>query len=177
MKSKKLTDNETNLIKAALPEKYRCIFTLGVQTGLRVSEMLSLRRYNLIDSLGNIRPRLTVERKHVKGKGASRNIPLSQESIEALSLHLKTIQGDRVFQFTRKCYNEALKKAATKVGVEPQGISSHTTRKTFAHKVYSKSEKDIHLTARALGHKSIAATIHYLSVGEEQLDKIFLDAS
>lgn len=174
MKSKKLTKLETDLIESALSEKYRVFFKLALQTGLRVSELLSIRRDSLLDSNGEVRGLLTIERRNVKCKRSSRSIPLTTEMRQALRLYLDTIQGQKIFDFTRKCYNEALKNAAVKVGIDTKGISSHTTRKTFATSIYERSGNDVALTARALGHRSLSSTIHYLSVDDEKLNNFIL---
>jgi integrase len=51
---------------------------------------------------------------------------------------------------------------------------THTTRKTFATKVYEKTGHDLHATQHALGHQSPASTAAYLAVDEAAVDAVIL---
>jgi len=62
-----------------------------------------------------------------------------------------------------------LKSVVNAKGLEGK-IALHSTRKTFADRMYTKLGKDLIKTAKALGHKNINSTVSYLSFKTEELD-------
>ena len=49
-------------------------------------------------------------------------------------------------------------------------VGTHSLRKTFADRVYDALDRDLVKTQRALGHRNINSTVHYLSFQEEEID-------
>lgn len=168
MASKPLTDAEVTAIKGCLktPEEV-ALFVLGIRTGFRISELLSL-------TWNDVGPdTVTVRRANMKGKHASRTVPLHPEAKEALNLLRGITCGDKPFTLNRFQYHRRLKAATKAAGVVGR-VSSHSMRKTLAQRVYIKSGKDLIATQRALGHKSPVATQHYLSIGQDVVDQLIL---
>lgn len=145
----------------------QALIILGVKTGFRISELLSL---TVADVQGDT---LTVRRCNMKGKHSSRTVPLHAEAkrivLEYIRMHSVS---NLLFPITRQWAWRIIKDAAAGLGGR---ISTHSMRKSFGMRVYTKTGKDIVAAQRALGHKSLASTSHYLSVGQDVIDRAILE--
>jgi site-specific recombinase XerD len=70
---------------------------------------------------------------------------------------------------TRQQAGRLLKELFALVG-EFGNVSTHTMRKTFAKAIYDMTGGKIELVQQALGHRSIASTIAYLSFNSTAID-------
>jgi integrase len=74
-----LTDDEVDLVLQSFGGRYalrdRALFLLGIYTGFRITELLSLRLADVAPHQ-QVVPRITVPRRHMKGKYASRSVPV-----------------------------------------------------------------------------------------------------
>ena len=169
MKTKPLTDEQWPLVMAAIDcPKIKLLFYLGIKTGLRVSELLSIKAWQLDSDV------LNIERKNVKGKRASRSLYLNsntQKMIIELKNNIPKSNCEYLFPCSRFHIYRELKNAAKKAGINCN-LGTHGMRKTFAKKVYELSSKDLLLTKIALGHVSINSTIQYLELENERLNSV-----
>lgn len=192
MKSRDLKDSEIALILEHLPSlRDRCLFILGIKTGFRISELLSLTVKDILDQTTNhglcsIKDTLTVKRQDMKGKHSSRTVPLHPDAKYILEEYLRSFpdngmltsltKGDlymRLFPIGRYHAWRVIKQAALDAGI-PGPISTHSMRKSFGMKVYNHTGKNVVAAQRALGHKSLASTGHYLSIGEDEINEAIL---
>jgi integrase len=90
-----LTDTEVALVQASFGGRYatrdRALFLLGVKSGFRISELLSLRVGDVYQH-GHVVDRVTVQRRHMKKKLESRTVPLHPDAKAALATWLMTLQ-------------------------------------------------------------------------------------
>ena len=182
--SRPLLDGEIKLVIETLTDpRDRALFILGIRTGFRISERLSLRVGDVFQ-YGSITDRVEVQRKSMKKKLESRSVPLHDEA-KAVLLHLIQVNGltenDCLFQCHRGDNKPLGRIQAWRVLnaayslVELSGnVSTHSMRKTFAAKVYKAVDKDIIKTQKALGHKNLNSTASYLSFAEEEIDDAIL---
>ena len=177
-----LDNNEIRLVSACFEGTYavrnRCLFLLGVSTGGRISELLSLR---IGDVWQNIRAvsDLLFDKSIVKGGEISRAVPVNvdgREAIEALIdwHHEKygTIAPVRPLfpsrnksgsvAMNRQTAHEMLKQAFTEAGLNGK-LATHSLRKSFAQRVYEQSG-DIYLVQELLGHKNVSTTQKYIGI-------------
>jgi integrase len=70
----------------------RALFLLGVHTGFRISELLSLRVGD-VWAYGRIVDVLTVARRHMKGKHAGRSVHLHRRAQDAVTAWLQSLPG------------------------------------------------------------------------------------
>jgi integrase len=56
----------------------------------------------------------------------------------------------------------------------PGKIGTHAMRKTFANRIYQRSNHDLIRTQQAMGHKHVNSTQHYLSFLQEDIDALML---
>lgn len=178
---KPLSKLEIEAILNELPTlRDKTLFILGLYTGFRIKECLSLK---VADVKNN---RLEVKRCNMKGKYSSRSIiihPILKIYLNELIASMGNFPEipDSWYLFrSKKGLNKPLgrmqawyilNKAVKKLGLEGK-ISLHSTRKTFADKVYKAFDKDLLKTSKALGHRNISSTISYLSFKTEELDKV-----
>ena len=177
-----LDNNEIRLVSACFDGTYevrnRGLFLLGVSTGGRISELLSL---HIGDVYQNEKPvtDLLFDRSIVKGGEVSRAVPVNidgRDAIEALidwhAERYNNTDADRPLfpsrnkrgsvAMNRQTAHEMLKKAFMDAGLNGK-LATHSLRKSFAQRLYEESG-DIYLVQELLGHKSVATTQKYLGV-------------
>jgi integrase len=163
------------------------LFLLGIKTGFRCSELLSLRVGDVWQH-GAFVERVAVSRKHMKGKTEGRSVILHAEAKAALATWLMAMQhtgavSPETYLFpSRKGLNRPLRRgqaghllrqAYAACGLAGN-LSTHTMRKTFGQTVYEKSGRDLLKTQHAMGHKSPASTVAYLHIDERDIDALIL---
>ena len=174
MTSRPLTDTEIDRILAEMPLlRDKCLFVLGLRTGFRISELLSLSLNDVWDGV-KCRGVLTVHRKSMKGKQRSRSVPLHAQAQRMLEEYICMYKPDNfLFPITRQHAWRVIKQAAVLAGLDGC-IATHSMRKSFAARVYAKSGKDLIKTQSALGHASVASTQAYLAVNKDEVDELIL---
>ena len=137
--------------------------------GLRVSEALNLR----VDDIDWLSGRLIVR----QGKGnrdrilwlADRDIGtlkgwISMRSVESVYL-FSTLKGDRM---NDRYIRDFVKRYGRKMNIK-KDVHPHTLRHSFATDLL-RSTANIRLVQKALGHVSIATTMIYTHIVDEQLE-------
>ena len=83
-----LSDEEVGRVVESFSGRYalrdKAMFIVGIRTGYRISELLSLRIRDVLRPDGEIMDSVTVARRNVKGKTRGRTVPLHPEAKEAL---------------------------------------------------------------------------------------------
>lgn len=168
--SRPLSQDEIDQVLNRLNTRDRCLFQLGISTGFRISELLSLTVTDCLQ-FGKVRDRITVARRNMKGSISSRTVILSPKAKQCLiDLNLGSREPtSRLFPFTRQHAHRILKEAFNALGLMGK-VSTHSMRKTFAKRVYANLDKDLVKTQKALGHVSINSTVSYLSFEEAEID-------
>ena len=134
-------------------------------TGLRVSELLSLRRAAVDRARGSL---------IVRGKGGrERMVPLSTAAKAAAA----AVPEDGAWLFpgrdprramTRQGFALLLKQVALEAGLDPARVSPHVLRHSFASHLLARGA-DLRSLQTLLGHASIATTEIYTHVLSEHL--------
>ena len=156
----------------------RGLFMLGVSTGGRISELLSLQIGDVYQN-GKAVSDLLYDKSIVKGGEISRAVPVNVDGRAALenlvSWHrekYKTIAPSRPLfpsrnkngsvAMNRQTAHEMLKKAFQAAGLNGK-LATHSLRKSFAQRVYEESS-DIYLVQELLGHRNVSTTQKYIGV-------------
>ena len=156
----------------------RSLFMLGVSTGGRISELLSLTIGDVYQN-GSAVSDLLFERSIVKGGEVSRAVPVNRDGRRAIdelaswhSQHYQNTDPNRplfpsrhqsgTVPMHRQTAHDILKKAFIAAGLNGK-LATHSLRKSFAQRVYNKTG-DIYLVQELLGHRNIATTQNYLGV-------------
>jgi integrase len=89
-----LTDDEVHIISRSsggtFGKRNKALFIVGVRSGFRISELLSLRVGD-VQQHGKIIDHVTVARRHMKKKTEGRTVPLHPEARAALSVWLEAL--------------------------------------------------------------------------------------
>lgn len=158
------------LIKKTDNIKHRAILMTGYSAGLRVSEIVQLKLFD-IDS-----KRMMIHLRGAKGK-KDRMVPLSSKLLEALRLYYK-VYKPKEYLFEGQdggCYSSRsvqliLSDAKLKAGVKKKG-STHMLRHSYATHLL-ESGTDIRFIQELLGHNSITTTLRYTHVSQKSLEKV-----
>jgi integrase len=186
-----LTEPEVDAVLAHMEgpggARDRALFLLGIRSGFRISEILSLRLCDVVQA-GQVVERVRVMRRHMKGKREGRTVLLHPAARAALSTWLEELQSagymtadSFVFQ-SRRGPNQAigrvqawriLRRAFAWAGLTGN-LGTHSMRKTFANRIYERLDGDLVKTAQALAHRSISSTASYLTFRESEIDDAIL---
>ena len=156
----------------------RGLFMLGVSTGGRISELLSL---TIGDVYQNRKPvsDLLYKKSIVKGGEVSRSVPVNADGRRSIDdlvnwhrRHYGSIASKRplfpsrhksgTVPMHRQTAHAILKTAFIEAGLNGH-IATHSLRKSFAQRLYDKTG-DIYMVQELLGHKNISTTQKYLGV-------------
>ena len=155
----------------------RAMIELLYATGLRVSELVNLKLFELSLADGVVR---TV------GKGAKeRLVPLGEVAVEWLARYLKEgrpalLKGracDHVFVsgrgagLTRQMAWTLVKKYAAQAGIPREKVSPHVLRHAFATHLLNHGA-DLRVVQMLLGHADISTTQVYTHVARERLKQL-----
>jgi len=178
-----LTESEQEKLLDQFNERYvtsfrnKVMFQLMLNTGLRVSEAVSLRWEDVNLTSGKVMVR--------EGKGAKdRSLWVDEGQLDELG-KWKERQVEKVGELPKWVFStlrkgnagekltiqqvwKTLKTYAEKAGVE-KDISPHTLRHTFATDLYRETGK-IRLVQKALGHADLSTTMIYTHIVDEELE-------
>ncbi|WP_411740232.1 tyrosine-type recombinase/integrase [Peribacillus sp. S4] len=149
-------------LKRHCSERDYILFLLGINTGLRVTDLLSLK-------IKDIEGKMEVIIKEGKTK-KPRMIQLNTICNE-LATYIATIDGEWLFPSRKgdkpismiQAYRQ-LNKAADMVDIE--GVGTHTMRKTFGYWHYKRS-KNLAELQMILNHSHPVITLKYIGVADE----------
>lgn len=167
------------ILKASNLRDY-CLFTVGINSGLRISDLLSLAVNNVMEN-NKVKDRITIREQKT---GKSKDFPLGDTSKKALGEYISSLgeieperplfasrKGDKAI--TRQQAYRILNDAARAVGITDQ-IGTHTMRKTFGYHAYLQGV-DITRIQQLLNHSSPKVTLRYIGITQDQLDDVYLN--
>ncbi len=155
----------------------RAMLELLYATGLRVSELVGIRLFELSLSDNVVR---------VMGKGSKeRLVPLGQIAAEWLQRYIASARGELLKQhvsdaifvtargggMTRQMFWTLIKKYAVQVGIPRERISPHVLRHAFATHLLNHGA-DLRVVQLLLGHADISTTQVYTHVARERLKQL-----
>ena len=177
-----LDNNEIRLVSAcfdgAFEVRNRGLFMIGVSTGGRISELLSLQIGDVWQNNAPVTD-LLFDRSIVKGGEVSRAVPVNSDGIKAITdiigwhqERYNNTAADRPLfpsrngrgakRMSRRTAHDVLKKAFMAAGLNGH-LATHSLRKSFAQRLYDRTG-DIFAVQEMLGHRNVATTQKYLGV-------------
>ena len=155
----------------------RAMLEILYSSGLRVSELVNLKRTNIYYDLGFLR---------VVGKGnKERLVPIGRDAMKYLTIYLEEIRplipvkpdqeafvflNRRGRQLTRVMVFIIIKDLAEKIGLK-KAISPHTFRHSFATHLI-EGGADLRAVQEMLGHESITTTEIYTHLDRDYLKQV-----
>jgi integrase len=175
-------------ILRASGKRNELLFILGINSALRISDILSLKVSDVLDESGNVRDAVSLnEQKTSKSK----LFPLNDSAKRAIREYVEEAKPEMegpLFLSRKRTPNEATKekevkaisrvqaweilsKAADEVGLEH--IGTHTLRKTFGYHVYMRTN-NLGLVQKLLNHRSSGETLRYIGIEQNEMDEAYL---
>ena len=156
----------------------QAFFVLGITTGFRISELMSLRIRDITNH-GKMNSHIRIPKSRMKGRKCSRSAiiaPMVRPYLWALlnDLENEGRNGGNHWLFqSRKGHTPISRVQAYRIladafaSAEIFGgvgiLGTHTMRKTFAAKMWEAHDGNIWKIQNAMGHASPASTVAYLS--------------
>ncbi|OES45344.1 tyrosine-type recombinase/integrase [Domibacillus iocasae] len=160
--------HEIKLIKDILKEQSSrdfILFVLGINTGLKINTLLSLKIDQLVNESGDIQSFVYIE---------NQKIYINDQVKSALSFHLQKTKppiDSYLFKspkselpISRQQAYRVIHEAARKAGILDQ-IGTHTLRKTFGYHAYKKGVA-ISLIQARFHHASPSDTLRYIGMDD-----------
>lgn len=170
------------------------LFIVGINFGLRVSDLRTLRFSNLINDDCTFRDRFPVLEKKTKNTRKhqrNRYISINTAVVEAVTLYLENTPGvhlsDYMFRsasnngsnenkpISKQAVDAMLKGVAKDLGLGNR-MATHSLRKTFAYHQMVMSGNDprkLLLLQKMFGHSTAAQTLDYIGITSEEIDEAY----
>lgn len=174
------------------------LFIVGINFGLRISDLLQLRFFMLLDDDLCFRTSFPIlEKKTSNTRKVKRNryITINDAAIDAITMYIKAMtesgkeihMDDYLFRsesnrstsnkpLGRSYVDRLLKDIAREVGISTK-VSTHTLRKTFGYHQMVMSGNDprkLLLLQKIFGHSSAAVTLDYIGITNEEIEEAYL---
>ncbi|UIJ67035.1 site-specific integrase [Bacillus cereus] len=144
------------------------LFVMGINTGLRISDILKLKVGDLKGSHISMREMKTGKQKRIQITAAlKRELRWFNENREDDEYLLKSRQGKNR-PIGRSMAYKILSGAAAEFGLDE--IGTHTLRKTYGYHMYMQT-KNIALLMEIFNHSSEKVTLRYIGVNQDAMDK------
>lgn len=176
-------------------ERYRdnMLFIVGINLGLRVSDLVTLRFSDLIDESFAFKtsfPILEKKTRNTRKVKRNRCLTINEAIMDAVELYLKhhpaklddymfksesNRGGNQNKPLATYSVERLLKKAASEIGLDCH-VSTHTLRKTFGYHQMAMGGNDprkLLLLQKIFGHSSVAQTLDYIGITDEEIKEAY----
>ncbi|MBU8906881.1 site-specific integrase [Desertibacillus haloalkaliphilus] len=149
------------------------LFTFGINSGLRISDILPLRVMDVVHTEHlRIRENKTGKTRKIKMTSSLRTeIDKYTRAMADSDYLFPSRKGDR--PITRVQAWHIINKAAKAANIEG-AIGTHTLRKTFGYHFYQQ-HKDVALLQQIFGHSSPSVTLRYIGINDDMMDEALED--
>lgn len=169
------------LLKAR-SERDHLMFVLGINSGLRISDIRDMKIEDIIDKDGKVKDRHTlVENK----TGKTKNYPFNENVRQAITDYTASLSegfkmGDYLFKsregknspISRQQAWRVLNDVAEAVGIK-DNIGTHTLRKTFGYHQY-QAGTSLTLLQHLFNHSAPSITLRYIGITQDDMDDVVL---
>lgn len=171
------------------------LFVVGINFGLRVSDLCRLRFCDLIDENLTFKrtfPILERKTRNTRSHRRNRYVTINQAVIDAVTLYLQhnpSKLSDYMFKsesnrtskenipMTRMSVDRILKDAAKACNISCK-MSTHSLRKTFGYHQMMMSNNDprkLLLLQKIFGHSTMLQTLDYIGLTNEEMEEAYLN--
>lgn len=161
-------------------ERDYVLLMFGINTGLRISDILKFRVRDIRDERKKIKEYFYIREKKTKKE---KRMKIHSDLREILSDYIENKKDYEYLFSSKKGINKPisrqqayriLSKAAGAFGLD--SIGCHTLRKTFGYHLYNKT-KDAITIKEILNHSDISTTLRYIGVNQDRKDKLIEEIS
>lgn len=164
-----------NLFKKKNPRDFT-LFVFGINSGLRIGDILSLKLKDIKDNQGNLKDYLIIKEQKT---GKTRKVFFNKQIKEALNYYLKKTnvfdlesyifpgeKRDSDKPITRVRAYQLINKWCKDVGIKYK-VGGHTLRKTFGYHLRMQGIS-IERISNLLGHRNIKVTFRYIGIDDDE---------
>ena len=183
---KEILDMKVHFLKEQNVRNY-LMFALGINSALRISDLLSIQVDEVRKENGEIRERLDLR----EGKtNKEKKYKISYNAEQALKFYFKYINSERYFGheeiqpddylFASQDYPHTsidrtwawrkIKDTAQAVGISER-ISPHSLRKTWGYMARTESDLPISIIMEKLNHADEQTTLSYIGIIQEEVEE------
>ncbi|RDE34161.1 site-specific integrase [Parageobacillus thermoglucosidasius] len=149
-------------------ERNYMLFLIGINTGLRISDILKLKVGDVKGTHISIREKKTGKQKRIRiTPSLKRELKRYIEGKNDDEYLIKSRNG-RNKPIGRSMAYKILRKTAERFHLDE--IGTHTLRKTFGYHFYQQT-KDVAMLQEIFNHSSPAITLKYIGVNQESMDR------
>ncbi len=154
------------------------LFVLGINSGIRISDLVKLKDIDVKTDSGKLKERIIIRETKT---GKTKNYPINSSAQKALTEFLgsevpkdkwlfKSKKGN--FPISRVQAYRILNDAANLIGVPK--IGTHSLRKTFGYHAY-KAGYSLTLLQKLFNHASEKETLIYIGITQDNIDEVYLN--
>jgi integrase len=180
IKNKKQIEKMKKILKKINLRDY-CLFVLGINVGLRISDLLNLKMKDITE---NKKIKDSIQIKEIK-TGKTKIFHINKNAQQAIRAYIADtkIQNDDLYLFkSRKGNNKPISRIqawqvlndAAKLSGIKEKIGTHTLRKTFGYWSY-KQGIDITLLQKIFNHSSPSITLRYIGITQEDINEVYIN--
>lgn len=154
------------------------LFTMGLNTALRIGDLLAVREGDVLESNGTVKDYLELREAKT---GKQKRVRLNGEVREALERYTKGRKPRKsAFLFenpvTRKAYTRVqawrwLNQWCREVGIKDH-VGAHTLRKTWGYMARTQKSVPIELIQAKLGHATPSVTRRYIGITGDEISNV-----
>jgi integrase len=162
-------------MKKALYGRDLLLFIFGINSGLRISDILKLK-------VGDIRGKDSLVVQETKTGKAKRFIFNSAIKSAVKLILASASEGEYAFKsrngknapISRVTAYRVLNDAAERAGIASKvgAIGTHSLRKTFGYHAY-KNGTDLSLLQSIFNHSSQSVTLKYIGINQDRIDEVY----
>jgi len=173
------------------------LFILGINFGLRVSDLRELRFCDLLEeapggyAFKQSFPVLEQKTKNTRKVQRNRSITINKAVRDAVELYLRHVNTPpRLDDFLFVSESNRAKGALSRMSVDriikgigtdlnlPYKMATHTLRKTFAYHqmvLSNNNPRKLLLLQKIFGHSSVEQTLEYIGITKDEIEQAYLD--
>lgn len=160
MRTNKIESEKEGEFLHALPYKYYLLYCVGCETGLRISDILEMKRSDLMLREFEIIERKTGKKRLVKIPDMLRKKVVEYTKCVGINEYVFSSSRSRSGHLSRQAVYRAFKKAARFAGTK-RNIGTHSMRKRYAGEMLRSGESLLEMQ-KALNHSHLSDTVLYL---------------
>lgn len=152
------------------------LFYTGINSGMRISDIVILKKDDVRNSDGSMKQHITVIEKKT---GKQKRFPLCNGLLVEMEKYTKNMKfGEYLFK-SRKGDNNPIttvqayriiNEASKRIGLEE--IGTHTMRKTFGYFHYQQY-KDVAILQEIFNHSAPSVTLKYIGINQDIIDNSY----
>jgi len=185
--------NKIKLMKVVLKNKSirnYLLFTIGINTGLRISDLLKLKLSDVMDHKCKVKDSIYIREKKTGKEKVFRLNKTAKEAIKeyidsAIKEYIDSLDNyglDWYLFKSKKGVNkpisrvqayDILNNVANEVGIKDK-IGTHTLRKTFGYHARMKGV-GIEILQKIFNHSAPGITMRYIGIQQDEMEEVYLD--